>query len=61
MLNNNDNFALFKRYNFFVINLVIKVAIIAIIKNTILVFVPSTAIESPNNNGLKVQKTEKPN
>ena len=33
-------------------------AIIAITKNMILVFTHSTAIESPNNNGLNVQNTE---
>ena len=42
------------------INLVINVAIMAIIKNIILVFTHNTAIESPNNKGLNVQKTEKP-
>ena len=40
------------------INLVISVAIIAIIKHTILVLTHKTAIESPNNNGLNVPNTE---
>ncbi|MBO4516703.1 hypothetical protein J5751_04735 [bacterium] len=58
--NNNDNLALFNKYNLFVIILVIKVAIIAITKNMILVFTHNTAIESPKSNGLNVQNTEKP-
>ena len=58
ILSNKDNLALFNKYNLFVINLVIRVAITAITKNIILVLTHNTAIERPKSNGLNVQNTE---